>query len=131
MPKLSPENLAYYRDVVDTDIKSHNVMLATSLPEDVMDAYEGKIAERDGQEFRVVGNHIEDYIFIATNTIIPTLFYQVPRPIIRGMREELKYSAAVISGLVKVYARDDFKKEVQTCIIDAFLPYHSASMKMD
>ena len=130
MPKLSPENLAYYRDVVDTDIKAHNVMLAASLPEDVMDAYEGKITERDGQEFRVISNMIENYLFVAANTIIPTLFYQVPRPIIRGMREELKYSAAVISGLVKVYARDDFKKEVQTCIIDAFLPYPFACMKI-
>ena len=65
MPKLSYENLEYHKSVVDTDIKAHNVMLAASLPEDVMDAYEGKITERDGQEFRVIDNMIEDYLFVA------------------------------------------------------------------
>lgn len=130
MPKLSYEDLQYYQSIVDTDKKAHNAMLKKQLPENILDAYEGRICERNGSEFEVVGQNIEDYLFIAANTIIPTLFYQVPRPIIRGMREELKYSAAVISGLIKVYARDDFKKEVQTCIIDAFLPYPFACMKV-
>ncbi len=130
MPKLSLQDFEYYKGMVDADKAAHNKMLKNHMPEQIMDAYEGKICERSGNEFQVTGNHIEDYLFIAANTVIPTLFYQVPRPIIRGMRDELKYSAAVIAGLVKVYARDDFKKEVQTCIIDAFLSYPFACMKI-
>lgn len=130
MPNLTPEDFQFYKDLIDTDQKAHTKMMTASVPEAIQDAYEGRITQRDGSEFQVVGNHIENYLFVASNTIIPTLFYQVPRPIIRGMREELKYSASVISGLIKVYARDDFKKEVQTCIIDAFLPYPFACIKV-
>jgi len=130
MPKMTVAEFTYYKDIVAEDKKKHDAMIAQHLPSEIMDAYEGRICARDGDEYKTIGNHIENYIFIAANTIMPTLFYQVPRPIIRGMRDELKYSAAVISGLVKVYARDDFKKEVQTCIIDAFLPYPFACMKV-
>ena len=130
MPKLSLQDFDYYKSMVDKDKTEHNKMLKKHIPENILDAYEGRICERNGSEFEVVGNMVENYLFISANTIIPTLFYQVPRPIIRGMREELKYSAAVISGLVKVYARDDFKKEIQACIIDAFLPYPFACMKV-
>lgn len=130
MPNLTPEDFQFYKDLIDTDQKAHTKMMTASVPEAIQDAYEGRITQRDGSEFQVVGNHIENYLFVASNTIIPTLFYQVPRPIIRGMRDELKYSASVISGLIKVYARDDFKKEVQTCIIDAFLPYPFACIKV-
>jgi len=129
MPKMNNEDLKYYKSIIDEDKKKHQLMMKQHLPEAIMDAYEGKICERNGDEFDVTGNMIEDYLFVSANTIIPTLFYQVPRPIIRGMREDLKYSASVIAGLIKVYARDDFKKEIQTAIIDAFLPYPFACIK--
>jgi len=130
MPKLTERDFTYYKEIITTDSKEHSRMLDVQNPDGIMDAYEGKLMQRTGDDFKLVGDMVENYILIATNTIIPTLFYQVPRPLIRGHRDELKYSAAVLNGLVKAYFTDKWKSEIQSCIIDAFLPYPFGVMKV-
>lgn len=130
MPKLTKEDFDYHKGWIGESEQEHKHMLEAQMPDDIMDAYESRICERTLEGRRIASNMIENYIFIASNTVVPTLFYQVPRPIIRGKRDELSYSAAVIEGLIRAYFTDQAKKEIQNCIIDAFLPYPYAVMKV-
>jgi len=129
MPKLTRKDFDFYKGWIAESGKEHAMMMENHVPDSIMDAYEGRITERGFTGAKVVGNMPEDYLFIAANTVVPTLFYQVPRPLIRGKREDLKYSAAVIDGLARAYFTDKWKKEIQACIIDGFLAYPFAVMK--
>ncbi|RKY30081.1 MAG: hypothetical protein DRP74_07720, partial [Candidatus Omnitrophota bacterium] len=73
---------------------------------------------------------IENYLFIAVNTLLPTLFYQVPRPMIKNKPAGSPYSAEVLNELVKNYINDEVKKEFQMVILDAFLAYGYGCMKV-
>ena len=129
MPKLTTKEFEYYKDAVKDDEKAHGSMLDVQMPDKILDAYEGKMGERAGDEFKLTGDMIEDYMLIAVNTLVPTLFYQVPRPMVRGKRKDLHYSASVLNGLIQAYFTDRWKTEIQNCIIDAYLPYPSAVIK--
>lgn len=128
MPKLNDLDFKYWKDCISDDIKEHDTKLnAVNNPAEVIDAYNGVFEKFD------VGSHphektmIENYLFVAAGTILPSLFFQWPRIIIRSDR--LPFEAAVLTGLVDKTFTERDKEENQLCIIDAFLPYGFSVMK--
>ena len=71
----------------------------------------------------------ENYLFVFANTMLPQLYFQNPRIVIRAKREALKFEAAVLTELVNTYFTDEIKQENQLAIIDALLPYGYGCVK--
>ena len=127
MANLDTKQFEYYRRRIDEDIAEHNLkMKQVNKPDEVIAMYEGRIGA--GSDDYV--DAAENYMIIFIATMMPTLFYQVPRPMIRAKRSELNYSAAIINSLAGYYFDDDAKSENQLCIIDALLPYGYGVMKV-
>jgi hypothetical protein len=121
--KLSDKDFKYYKHCVDTDRKEHSEgMKKYNCPEDVLEAYNGKFG--DGDE-----SMVENYLFVGASTIIPTLFYQLPRVNIRAKRSTMDFEASVLTSLINSDLSDQEKEENQLAIIDAFLPYGYAVVK--
>jgi len=127
MLKLETKQFDNYKKAISDDQKEHDLkMKELNRPEEVIAMYEGRM----GSEKAEYADVYENYMSIFIDTIMPTLFYQVPRPMIRAKRTELNYSAAVINALAGYYFNDDAKSENQLCIIDALLPYYFGVMKV-
>lgn len=124
--KLSTEKFNFYKDQIKEDVQEHDTQLKdVNVPDEVIAMYEGRIGD-----FNTKGKVWENYLFIAANTVLSTLFYQIPRPIIKAQVSYLAYSASVIEGLIKHYFTDDVKEQNQLCILDAYLPYGYGVMKV-
>ena len=125
---LSDEKLKYYKGLVDKDKSAHDTQLkSVNSPEDVISAYNGKFTDDDN-----VNTMIENHLFIAATTVLPGMFYQVPRMQIQSKRPKdprLSFEAAVLTALINGDFDEKAKEENQLCIIDAFLPYGYAVMK--
>lgn len=120
---ISEKDFKYYKNFVEESRAFHDKeMQETNCPKDVIDAYKGKFGEE--------GEVIENYLFIAINTVMPTLFYQFPKIIVRAKRSGLDFEASVLNGIANTYFTEDTKKENQLAIIDAFLPYGYGVMKV-
>jgi len=120
---LKAEDLKLYKRQVEEDISTHNSDLkANNDPEEIIKAFQGRFKDSEDTQN-------ENYLFIAANTILPSLFFQLPRIIVRAKREGLEFEAAVLNSLANAYFGDEAKRENQQCILDAFLPYGYAVMK--
>ena len=120
---LTIEDFKHYKKNVETDIKKHNEELDRyNSPEEVIAAFNGRFAKNPSDE-----SMIENYLFVGSSTILPSLFYQMPRITIRSKR--LPFEAAVLTAFINATYGDREKEENQLCIIDAFLPYGFAVMK--
>ena len=122
--KLDSKELKYYKDTVDKDIREHDTQLSKyNSPEEVIEAYKGVFKDTED------AGMVENYLFIGSVTILPSLFFQLPRVNIRAKRDNLQFEAAVLTSLINASFGDKEKEENQLCIIDAFLPYGYAVMK--
>ncbi len=130
MPKkLSEKDFKYYKDLAIKDISAHDDLLnSVNRPDDVIAGFNGLFPSSSGKH-DVDSRMIENYLFIGANTILPSLFFQLPKIQLRAKREDLDFEAAVLSGLINSEFGEDEKLEIQLCIIDAFLPYGFAVMK--
>lgn len=121
---LTKKDFDYYKGFIGESIEEHRKQMKDlNQPDEVIASYEGRLVENDGQEYVTTGNITEDYLFIATNTVAPTLYYQMPKPMIKALPGGSPYSAEVLNGMARAYMADAEKKEIQMCILDAFLPY--------
>jgi hypothetical protein len=121
--KMSTEEFKYYKTVIDKDISEHDTGLDKyNSPQEVIAGYNGIFTKGDNSQ-------AENYLFIGAMTIIPSLFFQLPRINIRSKRGNLSFEAAVLTSLINASFGDKEKIENQLCIIDAFLPYGYAVMK--
>lgn len=127
--------------IKESEQEHQRKMVHKNMPNQVIAAYEGVLEKaRDTAspdlDFDLIneGNDIQDlyenYLFIAVNTIWPSLFFQAPKPLIRADEGGEDYSAAIIQSMVRHYFPDQAKKENQMCILDAFMPYGYAVMKV-
>lgn len=124
MPKISTEEFKYYKSIIEKDISKHNEELDKyNRPEEVIEAYKGRFKDSEDEGM------VENYLFIGATTILPSLFFQMPRINVRAKRDNLRFEAAVLTSLTNVSFGDKEKEENQLCIIDAFLPYGYAVMK--
>jgi hypothetical protein len=123
MQKLSEKEFSYYKGWISESKKEHDTKMKNlNIPEAVIQMYQGLLQEKEVYE---------NYMLIAVQTLIPTLFYQFPRPIIkRKTGRGSDYSASVIEAVVKHYINDDWKIENQLCILDAYLAYGYGVMKV-
>ena len=130
MPKLSDIDFKYYKKQVEEDIKEHNTKISeVNSPDEVIAAYNGKFYDK-GMGKIGEDNMVENYLFIAGATALPSLFFQLPRMQIRAPdRPDLQFSSHILSGLLNATFTDKDKEENQLCIIDAFLPYGYGVMK--
>lgn len=127
---LSTKDFDYYKDVIKEDEQEANLgMRDLNLPDDVVAMYEGRVGASI-EENQTIKDYNENYILISINTTAPSLFYQMPRPLIRSKRDELRYSAEVMNSLATYYINDEWKKENQLCILDAYLAYGYGVMKV-
>lgn len=125
MPKMDEKEFKYYRDIITEDITEHNKQLEKyNSPDSVIKAYNGSFEDGDSND-----SMIENYLFIGASTILPSLFFQMPRINIRSYRETLRFQAAVLTSLINASFGDKEKEENQLAIIDAFLPYGFAVIK--
>ena len=143
MAKLKQETFKFYKSQVDDDITIHDKALkAVNNPMDILRAFEGRFYDgfqdntpgtpdgRDGGYGNVTDAKMtENWLFIAEATLIPSLFFQLPRIVVRPKRKGLDFSAAVLTSLVNIYFNDDAKRENQLAIKDAFLAYGYAVIK--
>lgn len=126
---LSDKDFKYYKDLALKDISEHNDALKkVNDPEGVIDGLNSLFTSSSGKH-SIDERMIENYLFIGANTVLPSMFFQLPKIQIRARREELDFAAAVLSGLVNAEFDEKEKLENQLCIIDAFLPYGYAVMK--
>ena len=108
MAKLKPEDFKYYKSLIDDDIAEHNEKLEdVNKPDQVIDAYKGYFHDYHD------ANMIENYLFIGANTILPSLFFQLPRVLIRAIRKELDWEAAVLSSYINADFGEEEKLENQ------------------
>jgi len=115
--KLSVDDLKYYKDTIAKDVTKHDEELGKyNRPEEVIAGYNGRFKDADGDQ-------VENYLFIGAATILPSLFFQLPRINIRSRRNTLQFEAAVLTSLINASFGEREKEENQLCIIDAFLPY--------
>lgn len=123
---LTVKDFSYYKDFVTDSISAHQKkMKEKNLPDQVIASYEGRLGKDMDNE-----SIIENYLFIAVNTILPSLFYQVPRPTIRAKAGGSPFTAEILNGLVQAYVDDEVKRELQLCILDAYLPYGYGVLKV-
>ena len=122
---LNEKDFRLYKNQIQDDIEEHDMRLGeVNRPEDVVKAYEGRFKDR-----MVDDGIIENYLFVSANTVLPSLFFQLPKIIIRPKREELSFEAEVLNQLANIYFNEEAKRENQLAIVDAFLPYGYAIMK--
>lgn len=135
MAKLTEEQFRFFKEQVTQDKIFHDNMLgAINAPEDIIAAYQGRflsgvegggeghgggLGRTDTSESSI----IENWLFISISTIMPNLFFQLPRIIIKAKRRELDFSAAVLNALANIYFTDDIRRENQLAILDAFMAY--------
>jgi len=133
MAKLDDKQFTYFKDIVSKDTKEHDTQLkSVNKPEQVIMAYNSKFKESYGISDSGIdadSGIIENYLFIGAATILPTLFYQLPKINIRSKRDNLQFEASVLTSLMNASFGDKEKLENQLCIIDAFLPYGYAVIK--
>ena len=144
---LSVKDLSYYKDVMKQDEREHQrKLIHKNLPQRVLTSYEGIMNEHDlGSEgtedgisevryndelFKDFDNIIENWLAIAADTIIPTLYYQVPMPNIRSKSNGDPYSAEVLNGLIRHFFEEKAKVENQRAIMDAYLVYGFGVVKV-
>lgn len=121
--KMDDKEFKYYKETVEKDEKEHNTNLEKyNRPQEVIEGYNGTFKDADG-------DMVENYLFISATTILPSLFFQMPRISVRAKRPTLNFEAAVITSLMNASFGDKEKEENQLCIIDAFLPYGFSVMK--
>lgn len=121
---LSKKDFDHYKSLAEEDIQVHEDKLtAVNNPTEVIDAYNGVFDKFDVGEHSHDRTMIENYLFIGASTILPSLFFQLPRINIRAKREGLDFSAAVLNSLINTDFDERAKEENQLSIIDAFLPY--------
>ena len=130
MPKLSELDFRYYRDEIEADIKFHKTKIdEVNSPDEVIAAFNGKFYDRTMSKTSGA-DMIENYLFVAGATALPSLFYQLPRMQVRSPnRQDLQFSAAILTGVLNATFTDKDKEENQLCIIDAFLPWGFACIK--
>ncbi len=153
MAKLKEKEFKTFKRKVDEDKQQHyHLIRSVNTPAQVIAAYNGRFYDGDSWDFygdpessvgdgsgdlhnknsnayEDIDTMVENYLFIAINTILPGLFFQSPRIIIRTEIEELQFQASVLTALANKYFTKEMKKEIQLCIIDAFLPWGYAVMK--
>ena len=142
MARLKEETFKFYKSQVDDDQIIHDTQLkAVNDPNDVLRAFEGRFYEgfSDDSTRAMARNSAggtisdakmtENWLFIAESTLIPSLFIQLPRIVVRPKRKGLDFSAAVLTALVNVYFGDEAKHENQLAIKDAFMAYGYAVIK--
>lgn len=121
---LSLKDFTYYKDLAQEDKEAHEEKLtAVNNPTEVINAYNGVFDKFDVGEHAHSKMMIENYLFVGASTILPSLFFQLPRINIRAKREGLDFSAAVLNSLINTDFDERAKEENQLSIIDAFLPY--------
>jgi len=125
---LKREDLDYYKACIRTDKTEHDTAIdKVNDPEGVIAAYNGKFDGKDDANSSAC--MIENYLFVAAVTALPSLYYQLPRIQIQAKRKGLDFEAAVLTSLVNSDFDSRSKEENQLCIIDAFLPYGFAVIK--
>ncbi len=128
MQKLSEKDFSYYKGFIKESKEEHDKKVNTlNCPTDVINMYHGVLGDVKNNDSVDV---YENYMLIAVQTLLPSLFYQFPRPIIKKTSGGSEYSANVIEGVAKHYINDDWKIENQLCILDAFLGYGYGVMKV-
>ncbi len=142
---ISDKDLKYYKEFIRQGEKVHMNMIHKNMPQSVISAYEGVLLRDHGNAGLSHENtHLglsqtpdhnntmlrENYLFIAVNRLLPSLFFQVPKPIIRANPGGSDFSAGIIDGLLRHYFTDDAKKENQMAILDAFMPYGFGCIKV-
>lgn len=126
---LSEKDFKYYKDLATKDIAAHDDMLnKVNDPEGVINGFNGMFTSSSGKH-STDERMIENYLFIGANTVLPSMFFQLPKMQIRARRNDLDFAAAVLTGLINAEFDEKEKLENQLCIIDAFLPYGYAVMK--
>jgi hypothetical protein len=127
---LKEKDFEYYKKEIDDDIKFHRTKMSeVNRPSEVKAAYKGKF-ETDGLPNTDSDYMTENHLFISANTVLPSLFFQLPRLNVRPkFRDDLRFAANIINGLGNVYLNEDVKKENQLAIIDTFLPYGYGAIK--
>ncbi len=129
MAKLGDQDFKHYKDQISDDIKEHNKKLdEINAPDEVIAGYMGRFFDKTTNLYQE-NSMVENYLFISVNTILPSLFYQLPKIIIQPKRESVRFSAEVLTEVVNIDFNEKAKEENQLCIIDAFLPYGYAVMK--
>jgi hypothetical protein len=124
MSKMDTKDFKYYKDTVEEDIREHDSQLEkVNCPSEVILGYNGRFKDSDD------ATQVENYLFVSAATILPSLYYQMPRINVRSNRESLRFEAAVLTSLCNSSFVDKEKEENQLCIVDAFLPYGYAVMK--
>ncbi len=116
--KISFEDLEFHKRQTSEDIEFHDSeMKRLNNPEDVIAGYNGLFRDSDN------GVMAENYLFIAVATMLPSLFFQMPKPMIRAKNPKYNFEAAILNALVSASMGEEEKEENQLAIIDAFLPY--------
>jgi len=119
--KLAKKDFSYYKKFIG-DMKSEHdrQCMAVNTPDETIAAYQGQFAKGS---YTQNDKMPENYLLISALTVLPTLYFQNPRIIVKPKRESLSFSASVLQSLVNTYFDDAIKRENQLCIIDAFLPW--------
>jgi len=130
MQKLNDLDFKHYKKEIEKDISYHKEKInEVNSPDEVIAAYNGKFYEKE-QSTTSDKTMMENYLFIAGATALPSLFFQLPRMQIRAPnRSDLQFSSHILTGLLNATFTDKDKEENQLCIIDAFLPWGFSVMK--
>uniref|UniRef100_A0A6M3J6V4 Uncharacterized protein n=1 Tax=viral metagenome TaxID=1070528 RepID=A0A6M3J6V4_9ZZZZ len=137
---LSRKDREYYQGIIKEDEKEHqSKLIGKNMPDKVISAYEGlmnsentgdSISEATFQQEVKQENIIENWLAIAADTIIPTLYHQVPMPNIRSRSNGSPYSAEILNGLMRHFFDEKAKIENQRAIMDAYLAYGFGVVKV-
>jgi len=129
--KLTKKDFDYMKDIIKEDEQEHQKsLIEKNLPDEVIASYEGRIIKATGDSFEFTGNVIEDFLFIAVNTLLPSLFFQVPKAIVTDNPGGSRYSAEVLQGLARHYYNQKHKLDLQNAIMDAYLAYGIGIVKI-
>ena len=68
MPEMNTQEFKYYKDTVDKDIREHATQVGkVNSPDEVILGYNGRF--KDSED-----NQVENYLFIAASTILPSFY---------------------------------------------------------
>lgn len=121
---LKLEDFKYWQGRVNEDKAKHDTELSTvNSPQETIDAYNGIFDDHDVGQHTHSQQMIENWLFIFIATALPSLFFQLPRMLVRAKRDSLNFEAAILNSYINNTFNEKDKEENQLAIIDALLPY--------
>ena len=124
---LSQADFDWYTDYASKMRKCHDTEMMQEIDPDLIRAfYRGK-TKKDQRFVRTGRNTDSEHFLMLTtmfsgaNTILPSLYYQNPNPIIQALRDATPESAALLCAALKHYMKvNSAKEENQEAVLNSY-----------